>query len=486
MKEAKSNLRQKLICLILYIPCLVSLTRTDNDIWFLLNSGRYVISKGIPITEPFTIHEGLSFVMQQWLSAVIFWRIYSVFGEIGLNILVVVLYALFVFIAFKFCMLVSEGKFKVSFVITLLVSLMMNPFMVERPHVFLFVIILSEIYFLEKYVCTNNNFFLISLPIVSVLLVNLEAAMWPVLFVVLIPYFIDSVKFRFKSFESQDYNIKSIFIGTLAMMISGMINPYGVKAMTYLFNSYGIAEINTWINEMKCADINSISGKLIFSSIFLASFSFYSYRKGKYRIRFYLLFLGTAYLALSSVRSFSLFIICGIIPMSFYFRNFKVKIEYKNDKKTLLIRRVLIVLLTAATVFLVIISNRNITDTYHQDLVSNVDYLETIADKNIKLYTGYNDGGYLEFRGYKVYMDPRAEVFLKSNNKKEDIFKEYYQFQKGEIYYRDVLNKYDFDYLLVDESDILYHYLDYDSSYKLIHSSSNYKIDNLLIGGYRN
>jgi hypothetical protein len=407
---------------------------------------------------------------------VIFWRIYGISGEIGLTILVVVFYALFVFIAFKFCILISEGNFEVSFAITLLVSFMMNPFMVERPHIFLYVIILIEIYFLEKYICTNNKFFLISLPIVSVLLINLEAAMWPFLFVILLPYIIDSVKFRFKSLESQGYNIKSIFIGTLAILISGMMNPYGVKAMTYLFNSYGIVEINTWINEMKCADINSISGKLIFASIFLASFSFYAYRKGKHRIRFCLLFLGTAYLALSPVRSFSLFIICGILPMSFYFRNFKVKIEYKNDKKTLLIRRVLIVLLTAATIFLVIIRTKNIMDIYHQDLVSNVDYLETIADKNIKLYTGYNDGGYLEFRGYKVYMDARAEVFLKSNSKKKDIFKEYYQLQKGEIYYVDVLNKYDFDYLLVDESDILYHYLDYDSSYKLIHSSSNYKI----------
>ena len=45
----------------------------DNDIWFLLNNGRYVINSGIPVVDPFTIHEGLKYVMQQWGTSLFFY-----------------------------------------------------------------------------------------------------------------------------------------------------------------------------------------------------------------------------------------------------------------------------------------------------------------------------------------------------------------------------------------------------------------------------
>ena len=42
-----------------------------------------------------------------------------------------------------------------------------------------------------------------------------------------------------------------------------------------------------------------------------------------------------------------------------------------------------------------------------------------LSKNDLKIYAGYNDGGYVEFRGYKSYLDPRAEVLLKNNNGKE-------------------------------------------------------------------
>jgi hypothetical protein len=46
------------------------------------------------------------------------------------------------------------------------------------------------------------------------------------------------------------------------------------------------------------------------------------------------------------------------------------------------------------------------------------------ADRRISLYTDFNCGSYAEWRGYRCYADPRAEVFLKSINGKEDILAE--------------------------------------------------------------
>jgi hypothetical protein len=65
----------------------------------------------------------------------------------------------------------------------------------------------------------------------------------------------------------------------------------------------------------------------------------------------------------------------------------------------------------------------------------------------------------MEYRGYNCYIDPRAEVFLKANNKKEDILIEYYDLQNTRsINSNEFIKKYDFDYLLLNkEGDALYY-----------------------------
>lgn len=55
----------------------------DGDLWFILNSGRFVVENGFPYTEPFSMHEGLNFVLEQWLTDIIYWEFYTNFGAEG-------------------------------------------------------------------------------------------------------------------------------------------------------------------------------------------------------------------------------------------------------------------------------------------------------------------------------------------------------------------------------------------------------------------
>lgn len=468
---------QKILYMLLYIPCFLVGNKLDNDIWFILNSGRYVINNGIPYIEPFTIHQGMAFVMQQWLSSVIFWTAYNSLGEKGLIYIVILIYAILVFLIFKLSMLLSEDNFFVSYLVTVLASLGIFIFMVQRPYIFMFLIITTELYFLELYIKHNNGKYLIPLVLLSAVQINLQAAMWPVQFVVLLPYLIDSFKFKIKSIEGQGYGTRNLIFAVIGMFAAGFANPYGMKAVTYLSTSYGFKEISGTVSEMQCIDINSLSGKIMFAVIGLVFLSYYIYKRNN-RLRYYLLALGTSYMALSSVRSFSIFIICGIIPLAYYFRDFKISEKpSKNDSKTLLIRKVLISLIFLVFTFVLVCpSQYKEKDSVQEDLVKCVDLLGKYPRNNLKIYTAYNEGGYLEFRGYKVYLDPRAEVFLKSNNKKYDIMKEFVDMQNGYIYYKNVLDKYDFNYLIVAQNDILYNYLDYDKDYVLIYSSSYHKV----------
>ena len=74
-------------------------------------------------------------------------------------------------------------------------------------------------------------------------------------------------------------------------------------------------------------------------------------------------------------------------------------------------------------------------------------------------------------------MDPRAEVFLKKNNHKFDIYKEYYDLQMGIIDYNEYLKKYNFTHLLINKKDYLYNKLEKNSyNYIVIKEYENYKI----------
>jgi len=42
------------------------------DTYFVMNLGRYVLENGFPYVDPFTIHENLQLVAQQWLSGIFF------------------------------------------------------------------------------------------------------------------------------------------------------------------------------------------------------------------------------------------------------------------------------------------------------------------------------------------------------------------------------------------------------------------------------
>ena len=77
----------------------------DNDIWYLLSEGRYIVQHGIYYIDPLSMHEGLQVVVQNWLSASMFWVIYSAFGEMGLFFLILICNVFICLLLYKICML---------------------------------------------------------------------------------------------------------------------------------------------------------------------------------------------------------------------------------------------------------------------------------------------------------------------------------------------------------------------------------------------
>ena len=80
--------------------------------------------------------------------------------------------------------------------------------------------------------------------------------------------------------------------------------------------------------------------------------------------------------------------------------------------------------------------------------------LEHEDPKTVKLFTNFNNGGYMTWCGFEnIYIEPKTEPYLQFVNGKKDVILEYSSLKKKnsaeEI--EKILAPYDFDYFLVDQ-----------------------------------
>ena len=458
-----------LIFLIPFSYFLITKFKLNNDFWFLVNTGKLILNKGFIRIEPFTIHENLVFIPGQWLTDIIFYLIYNKFNILGMFMLEITINSLIIFLIYKSSLLISNKR-NISIYITVGIDIIFltMEILTTRPQMFDIVFFLLELLFLELYIKKNKKY-IFFIPLISLLLINFHASMWLMIFVFLLPYYVEYFIKKIK--KENTFKIKPIIIITILSFVFGFLNPYTIDSILYLFNSYGIEEINNFVAEMHVVTVKN--GLFIYIIIFMGLLAFYINKKNN-KIRYFLLFIGTTYLTLSHSKGvLFLLVVLGFILGDCFNKKEIINInETKLNKLEKLIYVVLIVGFIGFSLF-------NIKFTYEPKLKEIADYLDKNATKDIKLFTGYNNGSYLEYRGYKCYIDPRAEVFLKKFNKKEDIFLEYYDVIIGNIEVKSFLEKYNFDYLLVETSieNLIVKELNNNENYELVLKTDEYERD---------
>jgi hypothetical protein len=498
----------RFLLILLFIPCLFIRLKFNSDTYWLINSGRYVIAHGIPHIEPFTFHQGLHFVMQQWLSATVFALIYNSLGSPFLFVLVAIVNCSIIYSIFRLCLCISEGNFLVSFTIAFAISIPLSLFMVLRPYLFSVFLFSIELNLLEAWLQTELNrgrgnptpemaenkifaftnsccrsFFkknsiLWGLPILSVLLVNLHAALWPFFFVLLLPYFIDSFRFNLWGVKGQGYPCLPLCIAAALSLIAGWLNPYGLESMTYLFHSYGSDYMSTASTEMQSPDFKNAFGIFVFIIYISVAMLFSVNCKNKTRLRYVLLIIGTGYLGLSSIRNTNLFLVCGIPFLAYTLREVQITITPRTQPGFPWLRHVLLsILVVFLGAFFMLSAGSSEQKTEIFLPVKALDYIKNnLNTENIRLYTGYETGGYAEFQGLRPFIDARAEVFFKSNNQKSDIIGDYFDARLGKAHYRKLIDKYNLTHFLVGKTDILFVYLPKDPDFEMLFSDEDFRV----------
>ena len=196
-------------------------------------------------------------------------------------------------------------------------------------------------------------------------------------------------------------------------------------------------------------------------------------------------------MGLRYIKLFAYFLIAGLTVSSALVSDFKLKIteKFKDKKFNHVVGGEIIffiVLLLFVAIFVSEVDIFNNTDNKEnsrglsdiQLLDEAVDVLDNEDRDDMVLFNDFNTGGYLEFRGYKTYIDPRADSFVLEANHDFDYLTESKKIQSGHIFYKDFIDKYDFTHFIIQKN--LTPYLDtsleHDDDYEKLFENEEYVI----------
>ena len=478
-------LERILIFILLFFPPFLLLSpQPDNDTYWLIRMGEYISRYGIPATEPLSIHTGLAFYPQQWLSSLVFYFIYKAAGFWGIYFLLLSVYLIITYLIYRFALLLSNGNKPVALSIAVACSLSLFTGMHARPQIFSYLLFLWELILLEKFVmhrqATKKTYlYALGLMGVSFLLINLHAALWLMFFLLLLPYIFEGFKkIPIPSWlpKPEGYGTGKILFILLLCFLAGLFNPQGITSMGYIFKSYGNRMINAAVSEMKSPDFKEGLGIIVFI-IYLTLISAYFIIKGRTKLRYILLTVGMAYLGLSSVRNLPLFIITAYPLLAYYAKDVKLPVKKKTaallSKKWPQIIAVSLIILVMGALVIVKASQPDSIDSFTP--IGAVAYIKKNLDtEKMRIFNDYNSGGYLAFNYIRTFIDSRAEVYTKRLNQKADILKDYFNIYGGEVYYKDIFKKYRLTHALVYKKLLINTLLKRDPDFVVLYRDKEY------------
>ena len=461
--------------LLLAIPMMFVGVTMDNDFWFTINHGRYILNYGFAYTEPFTVHEGLAFSFEKWLTCITFYKVYDWLGVWGMFAFMMAIFAVIIWLFYRGCMLFSGGNENISLIVSgFCMSFFGSSYIRTRPQIFSYIFMLAEVICLEKYARSGNVKKLWPLPLLSFLYMQFHSTMLPIFYILMLPYLCDFAGVRALGISGGRYRKAPILIFMGLSMLTPLINPYGFRSFIYLINSLNDGGLLSPINEVKRSTAQDLFGCC--APVFVIQVVYIITRlkrRERFPLRYFFMLCGTFAMALYAVRNNAFLVLMGGLVCAWELKFIDLNYGFAAPLKK--------IGAVAAVVIAVIYCKGpyNIMRSTYADKVIN-DFCMLHPATDVRMYTDFNCGSYAEWKGFRCYADPRAEVFLKSINGKEDILAEIWDSMHSKIGVTELQQKYNFDYWLVQIDYTLDRQLRTSRMFEMVCENDGYRVYKFL------
>ena len=459
-----------LACMVTYFVLIIQVM--DNDGWFILSNGRYILEHGIPYENPFTWVEGLDVVLQQWAYSVVVYSIYQWFKVPGIFLFCCLLHITCMMLFCKIAKL-KQVDTKTALVLSSVMLLIGSNFLSIRPTFITVLLLLWQVCVLEQYRKDGKAWKLWQLVLISFLEINFHAAIWPFHFVMLLPYLVPPIKNFFVKFKPKDYSIKPFLIVIPLMAAVGFLNPYGIDGIKYVFLSYGKELKDAGIVELAAPSFQD-SGLVFVLLLAVILWWIALHREEKIDAPFFYILCGTAIMGTMHLRNLIYAYVGILLFLCEMVRQNKLTI------KNMIYGNLVFATFLGSIAFTWIGISGKVMD-YKQDddvysPVKAIAYLDEHEEKDVNVFTEFNNGAYFEWNGYKCFVDPRPELYFKKLNHKADVFQEYQELiqttepEKIDAFF----DNYPCDYACVSKNSSLNLYLSMQEDWEPVVDSEEY------------
>lgn len=539
--ETKKSIRFNTMAIILIIIfcAAISPISLQNDTFYTIKVGEYIVENGVTMQEPFSWNEGLEYTFPHWAYDVLIYSIYNIGGMTGIYISTIILASILGILIYYINTKLVKNRI-ISFILTIATLYLLKPFICARAQLVTFILFILTIYFIEKFLENKKIRYAIGLIIIPILIANLHTATFYFYFILYLPYFAEYVIYilsysaviisesafqnikkkiekqgeteelkeklekaerrynRLKTKEDAKFenpykirtrynnNVKWLIIIFIICLFTGLLTPLGDTPYTYLIKTMqGISTKN--ISEHLPVVLANNKKLLILFAVYIACIAF---TKIKIRLPDLFMISGLTLLTILSGRQASMLYLIGIIVLNrlitdILSQNGKQTIKKLEEKSSTILGIALIsivVLVIAIFQFKPKMKDKYINENAYP--VQATEWIkENLPISEIKLYNEYNYGSYLIYQGIPVFIDSRCDLYLPEFNENVYVFKDFLNINNLGIFeLESKINEYGFTHFIVSKSTKFKMYLSQNpDKYKQIYPTEDIEDNNFTI-----
>lgn len=522
-----------ILCIIIFAFA-VSPVTLQNDTFYTIAIGEYILQNGVTTEEPFAWHEGLKYTFPHWAYDVFIYLVYDIGGQVGIYLSTVMLAAIL-----GICIYLISSRFTknnlISFLMTLLSMYLLRAFIAARAQLVTFILFILTIYFIEKFLETKKKRYAIALIIIPILIANIHSAVFPFYFVLYLPYIAEYIisllsnsdifyyKRKIKKQEqiiekesdikdedllnilnqrlneykqklakrqerkekSKPYkiileknnNVKWLIVIAIICIFAGLLTPIGDMPYTYLTK---ITEGNTTQNINEHLPL-TIANDKEFATFFIITLLIFIFTPVKMKLRDWFMLGGLVVLAFMTRRQESMVYLIGLIIVTKAICDLIAKYDEKGTEEVMKFINTIcgrIIVIAVVLIITITMAKPKLNEKFVSESsypVKACDYiLENIDIDNMKIYNEYNYGSYLLYRGIPVFIDSRSDLYTPQFNEGVDIFTDFINISNMNVEYETKFKEYGITHVITYKNSKLAAQLRKDSNYSQLYSDDSF------------
>jgi hypothetical protein len=392
---------------------------TDTDTWWHLRSAEYTLQNGIIYSDPFSFTKaGEPWINHSWGAQIVLYGFWLIAGNLGLSVFMALLATLGMWYVYR----VSVGSVYLRAFTVVIGAATAAVFWSPRPQMFSFLLSAVLLYLLHLHRREGlDRLWLI--PVLMAIWGNLHAG-FSIGFILLGGSIAGAILSRLLTPSAEAVlswaQIRKLVFVTIVSVVAIVINPYGLQMLAVPFQTVGIGALQNFIQEWNSPDFH---GRETWPFILLMLGTLGAVGAGSKRLDWtdFLLFSGTAFMALLAGRNIALFAVVATPILTRHLdslltdRGWIIKPVQRVTPRMVRLNLILVSVILLACVLKVLTVLEPKTLREAQALTLPLDVTDHLRASNLSgpMFNSYNWGGYFMFAWpqEKVFVDGRTDLY---------------------------------------------------------------------------